>query len=259
MGSSSAGFYEQGYSKHRYGNQEFKTTRTRRRDLSELAVAYGLILLAVWTPRPWQELVCIVTAASILSIACISFEGFEAVRLKRANFLCPLWAIGAIVGIAAVAVVLAIRFHTLNLPGTPLLFAKRYGEYALWAWVQEALLQCFCLSRLLRLAPSATLAASIAAIMFAVVHLPSPVLTAITLICGMAACLVFLRYRNLYTVAVAHAILGTSIAVCVPAPVIRNMQVGCGYFTYAAAPARLAQNAASSTPRPVTLRHLPQP
>ncbi len=31
-------------------------TRSRRRDLVELGVGYGLILMVLWTPRPWQRL-----------------------------------------------------------------------------------------------------------------------------------------------------------------------------------------------------------
>jgi membrane protease YdiL (CAAX protease family) len=71
-----------------------------------------------------------------------------------------------------------------------------------------------------------------AAVIFAVAHLPSPILTPVTLIWGFAACLLFLRYRNLYPLAMAHAILGISIAITIPGPVDHNMRVGLGYLTY---------------------------
>lgn len=233
-------------------NQDLRNTRTQRRDLWELVVAYALILLVIWTPRPWQAVLWVVTAASILAITCISLESLEAMGLCTANLLGSLWAVGASIALAAVSVFLAERFHTLHLPGTPYLFVKHYGTYAIWAWVQQMLLQCFCLSRLMRLLRFAPYAAAIAALMFAVVHLPSPILTLVTLTFGMAACLIFLRYRNLYTVAVAHAILGTSIAICVPAPVIHNMRIGRSYLTYVAQPAPLAQRSiAPLVPRSV--------
>lgn len=248
--------------------QDLRTTRTPRRDLLELSVAYGLILLVIWTPRPWQVLLWVLAAASILAITCMSFEGLEAMGLCSANFLCSLWAVGLSAAIAAAAVLLAERFHTLHAPGTPYLFVRHYGVYAVWAWVQQVLLQCFCLSRLMRLLRYAPSAAAIAAVMFAVVHLPSPVLTVVTLTCGMAACLLFLRYRNLYTIALAHAILGTSVAICVPAPIIHNMRIGRSYLTYVPRPAPLAQRsiaplvrqsidplAQQSTPSPIS----PQP
>ena len=72
----------------------------------------------------------------------------------------------------------------------------------------------------------------LAASLFAAAHLPSPILTVLTLVWGSAACLLFLKYRNLYTLGIVHAILGVTVAVSLPAPVIRNMRVGLGYVTY---------------------------
>jgi hypothetical protein len=54
------------------------------------------------------------------------------------------------------------------------------------------------------------------------------------LVWGFAACLLFLNYRNLYPLALAHAIFGIAVAVTLPRPVIRNMLVGLGYLTYPA-------------------------
>ena len=53
-----------------------------------------------------------------------------------------------------------------------------------------------------------------------------------TLLWGLTACFVFLRLRNLYPLAMAHAIFGISIAITIPGPVVHNMRVGLGYFTY---------------------------
>jgi membrane protease YdiL (CAAX protease family) len=74
---------------------------------------------------------------------------------------------------------------------------------------------------------------AVAATIFAAAHLPSPILTPITLIWGLAACLLFLRYRNLYPLAMAHALLGITIGIAIPGPVDHNMRVGLGYLTYA--------------------------
>ena len=71
-----------------------------------------------------------------------------------------------------------------------------------------------------------------ASLLFALAHLPNPILAPITLIWGFAACLLFLRYRNLYPLMIAHAILGITIAVAIPGPVVHNMRVGLGYVTY---------------------------
>jgi hypothetical protein len=208
-------------------------TRSRSRDLAELAVAYGLILVVVWTPRPWQKILWWVAAVSIAAITCASFDGLKAAGLRSANFLESIWVVGAALLVSAVAVTLAVGLHTLRLPpGGPIGFIKNYCAYALWAFVQQFLLLVFFLSRLRRLFKKAGYAVAVAATIFAAAHLPSPILTPITLLWGLAACLLFLRYRNLYTLAMAHALLGITIGVAVPGPVDHNMRVGLGYLAY---------------------------
>ena len=72
----------------------------------------------------------------------------------------------------------------------------------------------------------------VAAALFAIAHLPNPLLTVVTVLWGATACLLYLRYRNLYPLMIAHAILGIAIAITVPGPVDHNMRVGLGYLTY---------------------------
>ena len=99
--------------------------------------------------------------------------------------------------------------------------------------LQQILLQDIFLRRLLILIPSKPhIAALAAAVLFASAHLPNPILTPMTVIWGLVACMHFLRYRNLYPLAIAHAILGISIAITVPGPLDHNMRVGLGYLTY---------------------------
>jgi membrane protease YdiL (CAAX protease family) len=206
--------------------------RSRRRDFAELAVAYGLILLVIWTPRPWQRILWWVAAAAVVAIASASFEGLQAMGLRRASFLRSLWIVGVALLVSAVAVALAVWLRTLHVPGSPLIFIETYVGYIIWTFVQQLLLQCFFLSRLLRLIPNPKLAAIAAAVVFGAAHLPSPILAPVTLLWGLAACLLFLRYRNLYTLAIAHAILGVTLTITVPATVHHNMRVGLGYLTY---------------------------
>jgi membrane protease YdiL (CAAX protease family) len=98
--------------------------------------------------------------------------------------------------------------------------------------MQQFLLQDFFLLRLLRLLRTSTAAVLAATAMFALAHLPNPILTPITAIWGFASCLLFLRYRNLYPLAISHAILGICVAITVPGTLDHNMRVGLGYLTY---------------------------
>lgn len=206
--------------------------RDRRRDLAELATAYGLILAVIWTPRPLQRILWLVAVVIIATIIGFSFEGRRAMGLRAANFFRSLWIVGAALVVSGVAVATATRLHTLHGPNGPLPLIEGFWSYAIWSGVQQFLLQCFFLSRLLRLLPGQRQAAFAAAGLFALAHLPNPVLVVLTIVWGSVACLVFLRYRNLYPLAIAHAVLGITIAVAVPGHVDHNMRVGLGYLQY---------------------------
>lgn len=208
------------------------TTRSRRRDWFEITTVYGMILLVFWTPSPWQYLLWTIAAALIGTIIFKSSDSLKSMGFCKGNLSCTLWALGTALAVAGAAVLLAAYLHTLHLPETPRSFLGRSCLYIVWALIQELVLQCFFLLRLLQLIGNATWASVATAMLFAVAHLPSPILMAITLICGLAACLFFLRYRALYPLAIAHAILGLSIAITVPMALDRNMSVGLAYLTY---------------------------
>jgi membrane protease YdiL (CAAX protease family) len=68
--------------------------------------------------------------------------------------------------------------------------------------------------------------------MFAIAHLPSPILVVAALIWGFIACMLFLRYRNVYLLAISHAILGIALGITIPPQVDHEMLVGRRYLTY---------------------------
>ena len=214
------------------GVEKIAPPRGKRRDLLELAVAYGLILIVIWTPRPWQRVLWWVAAAAVVAFTAVSFDGLNAMGLRRANFFRSLWVAGAALLVALTAVAAAAWLHTLRLPASALLFIETYWAYALWALVQQFLLQCFFLLRIRRIVTGELAAALTAAGIFALAHLPNPILAPVTFLWGVGACLLFLRYRNLYPLGIAHAILGISIAIAIPGKVDHNMRVGYSYLTY---------------------------
>jgi len=206
--------------------------RSRRRATIEIAVAYGLIMAVEWTPRPLQRVLWLVAAVGLALILWRSFDGWQAMGFRAANFGRSLWIAAAALVLAAVAIAVAARMHTLLVPGGVLAFLATYCAYAVWSGVQQFLLQGVFLLRFLRLIPRPTMAALTASVLFATAHLPNPVLMPITFIWGFAACLLFLRYRNIYPLMIAHAILGITVAMTIPGPVDHNMRVGLGYLTY---------------------------
>ncbi len=98
--------------------------------------------------------------------------------------------------------------------------------------MQQFLLQSYFLLRFLRLLPGKAAPIIAATGIFALAHLPNPILTPITIVWGAISCILFLRYRNIYALGVAHGIMGLCIAVTVPNSLHHHMRVGLGYLRY---------------------------
>jgi membrane protease YdiL (CAAX protease family) len=97
--------------------------------------------------------------------------------------------------------------------------------YVCWAFVQEFMLQCFCL-RMLRALVSRVSAWILSGAVFAVAHLPNPSLTFVTFFAGVAFTAIYARKRNLYVVALIHAVLGLTLAVSAPEAWFHELRVG---------------------------------
>jgi len=220
------------------GSDEILPARTplsvmrRLRDLVELVGIQSLILLVIWTSGRLQLVLSAVATVTIATLIVRPSSGWRTLGLCTRNLGRSSWAVGAALAAALVLLVAAERLHTLCLPLSPEQFLSHYGGYALWAALQQLILQGLFLSRAMRLFSNATAAAALSAGMFAIAHLPNPILVAVTLICGLASCLFFLRYRNLWPLVLAHAILGAAIAVAVPGTLDHNMRVGIAYWSW---------------------------
>ncbi|MGA7110354.1 MAG: CPBP family intramembrane glutamic endopeptidase [Terracidiphilus sp.] len=203
-------------------------------DFCELAIGYALILAVIWTAKPLQRWLYWAAIAWFALVIIRSFPGWKAMGCCAAGFWRSAWVVGVAMILAATAVAFASSLHTLHHPNSVLQWVLAFGGYTVWSLAQQFLLQGYFLVRLSRLVPSATMAAAISATIFALAHLPNPILTILTLVWGLAACLVFLKARNLWPLAMAHAIFGICVAITVPASTLHNMRVGRGYFTYRA-------------------------
>ncbi|MGC1421331.1 MAG: CPBP family intramembrane glutamic endopeptidase [Terracidiphilus sp.] len=211
-------------------------------DIGELLIGYCLILAVIWTPRPLQHWLYYIALGWFIVSILLSFEGWRAMGCCVAGFWRSSWVVGVALILTAIATFFASSLHTLHHPGGPTAWVKTFAGYTLWALAQQLLLQGYFLARLLRIIPRANLAAFITAVVFALAHLPNPILTPLTLIWGLTACLVFIRSRNVYPLAIAHAIFGICVAVTIPASLLHNMRVGLGYLKYRPQPVHLSHN-----------------
>jgi hypothetical protein len=205
------------------------TAKLKSRDFLEVAITYGVILLALWTPIPIQNWLFWITLAWVVLATIASGADARRLGFRPSQLWQSLWIAGIALLAAAIAVWIAAQMHALRpLPGVPA--ASRFLVYPLWALLQQFLLQDFFLLRLLRLLPTKSSAITAAAVLFASAHIPNPLLVVATLLWGAAACALFLRYRDLYSLGIAHGVLGTCLAITVPNAVQHQMRVGLGYL-----------------------------
>jgi len=200
------------------------------RDLAEVTIGYGLILVVLWTPDSLQRILAPIALVATLAVLLAGRPSHDELGLSWRGFIPSLWILPAAIVLATAGMLIAAKLGTLH-PLSDRNLSHVVG-YVLWTLYQQVLLQDYFLSRLLRILRSETATVNLAATLFAAAHLPNLVLTAATLIWGAVSCLLFLRYRNLYILGLAQGLLGLCFAVCVPDVLHHHMRVGLGYLHY---------------------------
>lgn len=213
-------------------SQRFFLTRKETFALIETGVGFGLIMATVWTRGIVQRRLFWTSAAYFLVWFLVAVWK----RLRRDWTLPPLklsvglllsatLVAGAILAIAAAAGTLHGLFGTRD----PL---RHASGYLLWAVIQQIIQQTFFLPRFEQLTHRGLLASFIAAALFAVAHIPNPVLVPVTFVGGWILSELYRRYRTVLALGIAHGTIGIAIACAFPDHLQHHMRVGLSYLTY---------------------------
>lgn len=205
---------------------------SKRAAFLELLAAYGVIEVTLWTPRPAQLYWWWASVAVIAVFTALRRRPLDELGLGLQGLRPTLPAIPA--GVALAALILALGYWNGSLQPLfgPAHVYPHVLAYSLWALAQQFILQAFFYRRVEVLAGNGFRAVAVTAGLFAAAHIPNPLLVPVTLTGGLATCELFRRYRNLYPLAVAHALVGLALAVSVPDAIQRHMRVGLGYLHY---------------------------
>lgn len=197
--------------------------------LVAVAIGYGLIVITIWSPRATQRTLFWVDVAFFLTAAIlqISASGFELPRLGLSLVIAGL-------GLLAAAAILYLgsifgTLHPLFGRPSPLLHA---GTYLIWAVVQQWIQQSFFFVRLEHFLARGWFASFATASLFALAHLPNPILTPVTFVGGFVLSEIFRRYRTVIPLGIAHGAVGLAIALAVPDALNHHMRVGLGYLRW---------------------------
>jgi membrane protease YdiL (CAAX protease family) len=209
------------------------TTRT----LLELLVAYTLILITAWTSGRTQRFLFYASGGWILLNSIFPRRTRKLVGFRLSGLQHSWWIAATVLAAGGFAVAIAADVGTLQLPSRIEQLPVRIFGYVVWSFVQQYILQDYFLQRLRRLTAHTSIAVVTTGLLFALAHLPNPLLTIAALVWGVTSCALFMRYRDIYSLGVAHAVLGLCIAFTVPDAMHHGMRVGSGYMTYHARPA----------------------
>ena len=211
------------------GAPDLGVSAGRVRDVAEIVIVFALILIAAWTPQGrMNALFSISAAACVVAFAVAGRWSARELGLGR-----PFSGVGRILLVGAVLC------SAIALLGIPLRFAgpgyplplHRSWDYVVWALLQEFILQGIFFVRLEALLGGRR-AMVASAVLFAVAHIPSPLLTSLAFVGGLIFCELFRRWRNLYALGTIHGALGLTIDASLPDHWLHHMRVGIGYLRF---------------------------
>jgi len=195
----------------------------------EAAAGFVLIMLYIWrlrftAPRAWVFILGFFILSHILRGERAASLGF-----RKGNFgECLRTMAPALLLLTLALMAAGVLFETIR-PISP-----EYGfmcllAYCPWGIFQQYLLNGYIANRLLEVS-SARYVPLMAAVLFAGAHLPNWFLMLVTFVTGYYSAKIFMRYRNLYFLGLAHALIGTVLFVAIPDSISHHLKVGPGFF-----------------------------
>ncbi len=202
------------------------------RSLIEVAVVFAATMAYIWWVRLWHPWAWIVVLGFIIGTHFtheegVGWLGFSWKALRVAFRPVFPWTLG----ISAAALIMGVVAGTIREVRLEQAAAS-VAAYILWGLFQQYILNGYFVNRLQESVgkkhPGA--ACLTAAVLFSLVHLPNWYLMAVTLVGGYVCTRVYLRYRSLYILALAHGIIGFCLFLVTPDAISGHFLVGPRYL-----------------------------
>jgi membrane protease YdiL (CAAX protease family) len=198
---------------------------------SEVALIFGLLEAVMWTPRSFAHTLLIVSlVGSALWLGLRGRTG-EELGLAWPSRKGMAWILGTGC-LLAIAIPGFVRLVGQPVPANvdwPRF--QNLWPYVIWAFAQQFLLQSFLYVRLESLLGS-RVAVLATILLFTVAHLPNLPLTALTFAGAVFFTEMFRRYRSIYALGIAHAMLGIAVAYSFPDRWMHHMRVGLSFWQF---------------------------
>ncbi|MBI1788309.1 MAG: CPBP family intramembrane metalloprotease [Acidobacteria bacterium] len=197
----------------------------------EAVAVYLLIVVYIWwlrfpVPASWIAIWALILASHVWRK-----ETPVTLGLGAANLESGLAAIGPwLAALALLLVAAGLVLHTLRgISWTSGMLSLL--RYCVWGLFQQYLLNGYFVNRFLAWMPAGRVPLA-AALVFAGAHLPNAFLMTATFLGGYACAKLYLKYRNLYLLGLAHATVGFLLYLVVPDSVSHHLYVGPKWFAF---------------------------
>jgi len=198
--------------------------------LEALAI-FAAIMLYIWWirfryPYSWIAILIVLVASHVARRETFARLGFrwDGTARSFADLSAPLTLV-ALVILAAGFLCRTMRNVSWDNGFSSL------AVYFAWGLFQQYLLNGYFVNRLPSFLGDETRVPLLAATLFSLAHLPNWFLMLVTFAGGYVCARIYLSYRNLYFLGVAHGIVGFLIYLTVPDTVSHHMYVGPKWFS----------------------------
>ncbi|MFN7996735.1 MAG: hypothetical protein U0Q18_24190 [Bryobacteraceae bacterium] len=203
--------------------------RTQWLSLVEPGIVFCLIMLYIWrlrytSPRAWVYILAVIVVSHVLHHERGPGLGFRWTNFKECmETWSPVLLFLALLLISGGLLLQTIR--KIGMDHGILCFVA----YCPWGLFQQYLLNGYFANRLLAFS-SARHVPLIAAALFSGTHSPNWFLMLVTFVAGYCSTKIYMRYRNMYFLGLAHGTIGSLLFLVIPDSISHHLVIGPGFF-----------------------------